>query len=281
MGHPDRVLRSWGAHLLVQPAVAGGSSSSDDGFAVHNRVAPLPGVGNPQNSAALRFHRCTNQNPTALTAQQIAEYNSAGFLSGIPLLSSAETAELRGYFEAALEVVQQREAEPAQRLDDGSVVHFAPQYTIASIHLSSARVWDLMRHPKLVGLVTDILGPNVVGWGAHLFAKLPHDPMRVSFHQDAVYWPIHPSQGVEVWLALDNVDSENSCMRFVRGSHQLGALDFETSSEQEKNVLNLTVRGELVSRPSFFWVCRQYCAVPSHPALIWLPHQMLSTMERL
>jgi ectoine hydroxylase-related dioxygenase (phytanoyl-CoA dioxygenase family) len=108
-----------------------------------------------------------------------------------------------------------------------------------------------MRHPKLVNLVTDLLGPNVVGWGAHLFAKLPHDPMRVSFHQDAVYWPIHPSRGVEVWLALDDVDSGNSCMRFVRGSHLLGALAFETSSEEEKNVLNLTVRGKLIFWPRF------------------------------
>ena len=103
------------------------------------------------------------------------------------------SAELRGYFEAALAsigaqaAVPARGAQPPQRLGDGSVVHFAPQYTIASVHLRSARVWDLMRHPKLVALVTDILGPDVVGWGAHLFAKLPHDPMRVSFHQDAVY----------------------------------------------------------------------------------------------
>lgn len=245
MGHPARVLRSWAQHL--QPQQAAGNTS--DGFAVQNRAAPVPGVGNPQNTAPLRFHPCTNNAPAALTVPQIAEYNSAGFLSGIPLLSSGETAELRGYFEAALASIGAQQAVPEggeespQRLEDGSIVHYAPQYTIASVHLSSARVWDLMRHPLLVALVTDILGPNVVGWGAHLFAKLPHDPMRVSFHQDAVYWPIHPSKGVEVWLALDDVDSGNSCMRFVSGSHQLGALSFETSTEEEKNVLNLTVRG--------------------------------------
>ena len=221
---------------------------------MQNRAAPVPGVDIPQNTASLRFHPCINRSPATLTAQQIAEYNSAGFLSSIPLLSSVETAELRGYFGEALasigaqQAVPEGGAEPPQRLEDGSIVHFAPQYTIASVHLSSARVWDLIRHPTLVALVTDILGPNVVGWGAHLFAKLPHDPMRVSFHQDAVFWPIHPSQGVEVWLALDDVDSGNSGMRFVRGSHQLGALAFETSSEEEKNVLNLTVQGECTHR---------------------------------
>jgi non-heme Fe2+,alpha-ketoglutarate-dependent halogenase len=125
-----------------------------------------------------------------------------------------------------------------------------------------------MRHPKLVALVTDILGPNVVGWGAHLFAKLPRDPMRVSFHQDAVYWPIHPSQGVEVWLALDDVDSGNSCMRFVRGSHQLGALAFETSNEEEKNVLNLTVRGAHLSRPVLLLLSKPRHTARSHSAVL-------------
>jgi hypothetical protein len=288
-GHPSRVLRSWVAHLQPAAAVAAaavaaagravaaaGGGGDADGFAVQNRAAPVgrvPGVGNPQNTAPLGFHPCTNQNPAALTSQQVAEYNSAGFLTGIPLLSSTETAELRGYCEGALAsigaqgVVQERDAKPPQRLDDGSIVHFAPQYTIASVHLRSARVWDLMRHPKLVALVTDILGPNVVGWGAHLF--------------DAVYWPIHPSQGVEVWLALDDVDSGNSCMRFVRGSHQLGALAFETSNEEEKNVLNLTAEVRIFPGQSFS------CSL-SHDilrALIrlcyhWLCYQMLNIMGR-
>lgn len=107
----------------------------------------------------------------------------------IPLLSEDETATLRSYFEQELAAIGADNASAATQGDsktlaDGTVVHAARQYSLASAHLKSGLVWDLMRHPKLVALVTDILGPDVVGWGAHLFAKLPHDPMRVSFHQD-------------------------------------------------------------------------------------------------
>lgn len=41
-------------------------------------------------------------------------------------------------------------------------------------------------------------------------------------HQDAMYMHITPREAVTLWVALDAADEDNSCMRYVAGSHRLG-----------------------------------------------------------
>jgi phytanoyl-CoA hydroxylase len=41
-------------------------------------------------------------------------------------------------------------------------------------------------------------------------------------HQDNFYFCLAPPSVVTIWLALDPVDAENGCLRYVRGSHLLG-----------------------------------------------------------
>src|SRR5262249_35090022 len=38
-------------------------------------------------------------------------------------------------------------------------------------------------------------------------------------HQDNFYFCLTPPNVATIWLALDNVDAENGCLRYVRGSH--------------------------------------------------------------
>ena len=70
---------------------------------------------------------------------------------------------------------------------------------------------------------------------------MPHDGKQVSWHQDASYWPLTPSKTATVWLAIDDADEENACMRFLAGSHKFGHLTYTLSEEDENNVLNQTV----------------------------------------
>ena len=86
------------------------------------------------------------------------------------------------------------------------------------------KVYDLLTHPKIVACVKDLIGENVIGWGAHYFCKMPHDSQIVGWHQDAGYWPLSPSKTVTVWLAIDDATVENGAMRFIAGSHHLGHL---------------------------------------------------------
>ena len=93
----------------------------------------------------------------------------------------------------------------------------------------------------VVAIVADLIGPSVVAWGSHFFCKMPRDGKAVSWHQDASYWPLTPSKAVTVWLAIDDADRGNACMRFLPGTHTLGHLTYKLSETDEANVLNQTV----------------------------------------
>ncbi|MGY8827529.1 MAG: phytanoyl-CoA dioxygenase family protein [Candidatus Latescibacterota bacterium] len=174
----------------------------------------------------LRFRPSTTKTPQALTPQQIESYNSDGYIKDIRTFSPTEIAAIRSYFDELL----------ARVLAEGG-----NSYSIATAHTQHSRVWDLLNEPRIVAYVQDILGPDIIGWGSHFFCKMPKDGKTVSWHQDASYWPMSPSKTVTIWLAIDDADIENACMRFVPGSHHYGHLTYHLSEEDENNVLFQTV----------------------------------------
>jgi hypothetical protein len=178
----------------------------------------------------LRFFPASELNPAHLTTEQVRFYNAEGYLGPLRALSTEDATNLRTFFDGVL----------AQTLADGG-----SSYSINGAHRRFAEVWDLMRAQAIVDAVEDILGPNVVAWGAHFFCKLPKDGKIVDWHQDAVYWPMTPSKTVTVWLAIDDTDAENACMRFVPRSHLHGTLMHTPSVAAEDNVLNLKVSDPL------------------------------------
>jgi ectoine hydroxylase-related dioxygenase (phytanoyl-CoA dioxygenase family) len=175
----------------------------------------------------LAFFPVRNECPRRLSPAQLDEFNARGYLTGIRIFPSAEIAAIRRRFDALLQQV----------LADGG-----DSYSISSAHLTHADAYDLLADDRIVEYVSDILGPDVVGWGCHYFCKMPHDGKRVDWHQDATYWPLTPSKTVTVWLAIDDADSGNACMRFVPGSHLRGPLPFAVADD-ESTVLNQKVSG--------------------------------------
>ncbi len=152
--------------------------------------------------------------------------NRDGFVGPIQIFDEQEIAGIRSYFDDLLAKV---------------VAAGGDSYSISSAHLKYGKVYDLLTHPKIVAYVQDILGSNVVGWGSHFFCKMPHDGKQVAWHQDASYWPLTPTKAVTVWLAIDDADVENACMRFIKGSQHFGHLTYRPSDSTEHNVLNQTI----------------------------------------
>jgi ectoine hydroxylase-related dioxygenase (phytanoyl-CoA dioxygenase family) len=183
----------------------------------------------------LRFHPCRVNHPHTLSPEQVARFNRDGYLKGMRIFSNVEIGEIRHYFNNLLE----------RTLAAGG-----DSYSISTAHLTHGRVYDLLTHPRLVALVKDLLGEDVIGWGSHFFCKMPGDGKRVSWHQDASYWPLTPSKTVTIWLAIDDASVENACMRYIPGTHHLGYLTYRLSETDEENVLNQTVEGiERLDKP--------------------------------
>jgi ectoine hydroxylase-related dioxygenase (phytanoyl-CoA dioxygenase family) len=176
----------------------------------------------------LRFHPSTVREPHTLTWEQVAAFNRNGYLMPLQIFDEAEAAEIRAYFDDLL----------ARTLAAGG-----NSYSISTAHLRYGSVYDLLRHPRIVACVRDLLGDDVIGWGSHFFCKMPGDGKRVSWHQDASYWPLTPSKAVTAWLAIDDATVENACMRYIPGTHLLGHLTYTLREDDDSNVLNQTVEG--------------------------------------
>ncbi|HEU4751836.1 MAG TPA: phytanoyl-CoA dioxygenase family protein, partial [Armatimonadota bacterium] len=67
------------------------------------------------------------------------------------------------------------------------------------------------------------------------------DGKVVHWHQDASYWPLTPTKAVTVWLAIDDADVENACMRYIPGSHHYGHLTYRLTEDAADAVLNQEV----------------------------------------
>jgi non-haem Fe2+, alpha-ketoglutarate-dependent halogenase len=174
----------------------------------------------------LRFFPVENKHPLVLSPEQIDFYNEKGYLSG-----------LRAFREPA--VRDNRVA--SDRVLDRFIQAGLGSYAIDRWHDRIDVIHDLATTPAILDVVQDIVGPDIICWATHYFCKLPGDDMGVAWHQDCSYWALTPSKTVTVWLAIDDADRENGCMRVIPGSHLRGHIAFRESDEQEKNVLTQTI----------------------------------------
>jgi ectoine hydroxylase-related dioxygenase (phytanoyl-CoA dioxygenase family) len=174
----------------------------------------------------LNFYPVANDHPQVLTAAQINSFNERGYVAPIDIFPPNEIADIRAYFD---------------RLLEEEVARGGNSYSISTAHLKHAPVYDILTDARIIAVVSDLLGENVIGWGSHFFCKMPGDGKRVSWHQDASYWPMSKAKNVTVWLAIDGADTENACMRFLAGSHHFGHVTYRASSPEEHNTLDQTI----------------------------------------
>ncbi len=174
----------------------------------------------------LQFYPASTEDLQTLTVEQIEQFNREGYLKPFRIFDDEEMVDIRAYFDGLLE----------EALAAGK-----DSYSISTAHLRYGRVYDLLTHPKIVALAGDVLGENVVAWGSHFFCKMPEDGKQVAWHQDASYWPLTPSKAVTIWLAIDDADTENACMRFIAGSHHSGHLTYRPADSSEHSVLGQTI----------------------------------------
>jgi phytanoyl-CoA hydroxylase len=71
-------------------------------------------------------------------------------------------------------------------------------------------------------LAERLLGGPVEPKNMQYFSKPPGVGKPTPPHQDGYYFKLKPCKALTMWLALDDVDEANGCVRYVRGSHKRG-----------------------------------------------------------
>jgi phytanoyl-CoA hydroxylase len=67
-----------------------------------------------------------------------------------------------------------------------------------------------------------LLDGPVVPKNMQYFNKPPSIGQPTPAHQDGYYFMLDPCEAITMWFALEDVDEENGCVRYVRGSHERG-----------------------------------------------------------
>jgi len=76
---------------------------------------------------------------------------------------------------------------------------------------------EAARTPRLTRALQEIFGDSVVFMNDKLVFKNASTDFGSPWHQDYSYW--HGSHKLSVWIALDDADPANGCLRIVPGSH--------------------------------------------------------------
>jgi len=81
---------------------------------------------------------------------------------------------------------------------------------------------DYAKHPKWTALGEALIGEAGDAQSMEWFNKPPATNHITPPHQDNYYFCLAPANVVTIWLALDSIDTENGCLRYVTGSHLSG-----------------------------------------------------------
>ncbi|HEY6132780.1 MAG TPA: phytanoyl-CoA dioxygenase family protein [Rubrivivax sp.] len=158
-----------------------------------------------------------------LTAEAVDTYRRDGILFPLRVFDAAEAARLLARLEAI-------EAANGGRL---------PARMNQKPHLLFPWLNELIRHPRILDAVEDVLGPDLLCWSAQFFAKNGGDPGFVSWHQDATYWGLSSPDVVTAWVAFTPSTVESGCMRVVPGTQHRQVAHKDTFAET-----NLLSRGQ-------------------------------------
>jgi non-haem Fe2+, alpha-ketoglutarate-dependent halogenase len=162
----------------------------------------------------------------ALNETAVRQYHELGYYAPVPALSRAEATELRARLEAF---------EAGAGVLSGKLRH--------KPHLLFTWLNDLVRHPRILDAVEDIIGPDILCWGTSFFIKEKRNPGYVSWHQDSTYWGLEPPDIITAWVAFTDSTAANGAMRVIAGSHKLDQVPHRDTFAAE----NLLSRGQEIT----------------------------------
>ena len=89
-------------------------------------------------------------------------------------------------------------------------------------HVEIDLFWlQLVSDERLLNIAEQFIGPDIALFASHYIAKPPFKGQAVMWHQDGSFWPLDPMKVITFWVAIDDSDRENGCLRvFPRTQHQ-------------------------------------------------------------
>ncbi|MDE8346598.1 MAG: phytanoyl-CoA dioxygenase family protein [Acidocella sp.] len=138
-----------------------------------------------------------------LTTVQIAQFNQEGWLAPFRAIPEAEAAR-------AVDWVDEYE-----RIHQVNV----NRHLKIKAHLAAPWILALAQSDNILDAVEGLIGPDIMLFGASIFAKAGQDQSFVSWHQDSAYFGLEPHEEITAWVALTASNEANGALQVLPRSH--------------------------------------------------------------
>ncbi|MFN7948078.1 MAG: phytanoyl-CoA dioxygenase family protein [Blastocatellia bacterium] len=160
-----------------------------------------------------------------LSDEQVQFWQEYGYLTGIRVLTEAQTAALRAEVD---ELMSAAHADHPLWYEHHSNESADPE-TILFHALGAWRIraglHDVLWHPAFTMAAAQLLGGAVRFWHDQLFCKPARHGGVVAWHQDYSYWTrTRPMAHLTCHIALDEATVENGCLHYVPRSQRWNLL---------------------------------------------------------
>jgi hypothetical protein len=98
------------------------------------------------------------------------------------------------------------------------------QIGLQARHMDEPFIWELATDSRVLDIMQAVMGDDVLLLSTHFFCKYPEKDSKsfVAWHQDITYWGLEPPEAHTAWIAIDDSDVQNGCMRVIPQSHTEG-----------------------------------------------------------
>ena len=132
---------------------------------------------------------------------------------------------------------------------------------------------SLVMDPRLSTIISGLIGVEPLLVTDQIFMKPPRFGSAKPYHQDNYYFKCEPADHViTAWIAMDDVDESNGCLRYISSSHKGCILPHETPDPDEP--YNLVPSSELID------FTKEALAIVSKGGVIFHHSQTLHTSHR-
>ena len=156
------------------------------------------------------------------------DFDRDGFVLLKGFLSTEEAAEINGQIQRFIDEVLPKAPDTTAFYEDKDNPESIKR--LQNMDELDPYFEDLFQSDRFTELSEFLLADEVVPQTPQWFNK----PARVGGvtppHQDGFYFMLEPNEAITLWIALDDIDEDNGCMRYVRGSHRRGMRPHRTSN---------------------------------------------------
>jgi hypothetical protein len=138
-----------------------------------------------------------------LTEAQVDHFRSQGWLAPLRAMDAAQAADCAARI-GAYEAKMGESANRSLKLKG---------------HLAMTWLVELGRSPAILDVLEDLIGSDIMLFGASIFSKGSKDRAYVSWHQDSAYFGLDPHEEITAWVAFTQTTVVNGALQVLAGTH--------------------------------------------------------------